>query len=45
MLVTGARVVNTTGFALMELMKYVSRMVIDRNKHFGFRQSDQGGLP
>lgn len=40
----GVTVVNTTGSALMELMKSVNRMLPSRNVHFGFRQSDQGGL-
>lgn len=44
MLVAGARVVNTTGSALVEPVKYVNRMLLDRDTHVSFRQSDQGGL-
>lgn len=45
MLVARAMVVNTgVGSALLKAVKYVNRVLPDREKHFSFRQHNQGGL-
>lgn len=43
-LLPGSISLSTRGSALMELMKWVNRMLPGRDKHFGLRWIDQGGL-